>query len=293
MKRLALIMIAVLAFSCSEGSKKDTNISEEIKNEEPQFRPPSDFFSKEKAQVLMVGTFHLAYPGMDEHKTDEEDQIDILKEPKKSELTELIEYIKQFKPTKIAIEAHSNWNADKKLIEYKEGMHHDKRDERYSIAMRLAKDLNIDTLYSVDANALSQDIYKRDSIFAMKLVEKVDWEAKDPVSDMQYDWYAYNDKITTTANLLDYFKYMNSPESHKYIYGAYLTGWFKDESNQGADHLSMWWYNRNLRIFRNILGITTSPEDRVLILIGNGHAGILRQLIEVSPEMDFVEFSSL
>lgn len=106
-------------------------------------------------------------------------------------------------------------------------------------------------------------------------------------------WMEYDDDITVSAPLLDYFKYMNSPVNHQYGYGLYLTSWFKDKSNQGADQLSMWWYNRNLRIFRNLTGITEGPEDRIMVLMGNGHAAVLRQLIEASPEYDFVEFDSL
>jgi hypothetical protein len=39
--------------------------------------------------------------------------------------------------------------------------------------------------------------------------------------------------------------------------------------------------------------MTEAPEDRILVIIGNGHAAILRQLIEMSPQYDFVELSNL
>jgi len=295
MKKIILSLFALVLFACAETNENVTSLTEKVSEEkkETQFRPPSDFFPKDKTQVLVVGTFHMNYPGLDSHKTTEDKKIDVLKEPKKSEITELVEYIKKFRPTKIAIEAGESWNATEKLREYKEGKHRDSRDETYQIAMRIANDLNLDTIYGINARSLSQDLWQQDSIVAKKMTENVDWERKDPVSDMQYKWYDYNDEITITSNLLDYFKYMNSPESHQYGYGAYLTGSFKDESNQGADHLSVWWYNRNLRIFRNMIGITEGPQDRIMVLMGNGHAAVLRQLIEASPEYDFVEFDSL
>ena len=40
-----------------------------------EMKPPSDFFLKEKAQVLVVGTFHLDYPGLDSHKTTDDQKI--------------------------------------------------------------------------------------------------------------------------------------------------------------------------------------------------------------------------
>ena len=86
---------------------------------------------------------------------------------------------------------------------------------------------------------------------------------------------------------------MNSREGHNTNFGLYLTGSFATGDGQGADHFSMWWYNRNARIFANIVNITESPEDRILVIFGNGHAAILRQFFEASPQYDFIEFDSL
>ena len=294
MNKITLLLCSVLLFACAEQSSEETkNQPSKTIAKKIDFRPPSDFFPKKKTQVLVVGTFHMDYPGLDSHKTSESDKIDVLKEPKKSEVSQLVEYIKKFKPTKIAIEAGTSWKAVEKLKAYKDGEYRDQRDERYQIAMRIANDLKFDTLYNLDAHSLSQDMYRNDSIAYNSYTGAIDWEREDASSTAMYDWFDYNDIITKEAPLLDYFKYMNSPESHAYGYGIYLTGGFKTENNQGADHLSMWWYNRNLRIFRKLTGITDGPEDRIMILMGNGHAAVLRQLIKVSPEYDFIEFDSL
>jgi hypothetical protein len=39
--------------------------------------------------------------------------------------------------------------------------------------------------------------------------------------------------------------------------------------------------------------ITNGPKDRILVIFGNGHAAVLRQLIECSPEYEFIEFDGL
>jgi hypothetical protein len=44
------------------------------------------------------------------------------------------------------------------------------------------------------------------------------------------------------------------------------------------------WYNRNLRIFRNLQRITRGPDERLLLIIGSGHLPILRFVAEHSPE---------
>lgn len=256
-------------------------------------KPASSHFPKERAKVLLVGTFHFGYPNLDAHKTTDGNKIDVLAEPKKSEVTELVGYIKKFKPTKIAIEATPDWKAAEKLSRYKKGELRDKRDERFQLGMRIANEMNLDTIYSLDASNFSQDLEKLDSVYAEKMFKDFDFKSDDPYNALFTQWYNYEESLPQKTNLLRYFKHFNSRESHRLGYGAYLTGDFKLDDTRGADILSIWWYNRNLRIFRKLQQITQSPKDRILVIFGNGHAAILRQLLECSPEYEFVEFDSL
>ncbi|WP_025664071.1 DUF5694 domain-containing protein [Aquimarina megaterium] len=281
MKHLTILFLVISILSCSSENK--TRI----------IKKASEYYPKEKAKVLMVGTFHFNYPGLDVVKVTPENQIDVLKEPKKSEVNELVNYIKKFKPNKIAIEATPKWNATRKLKKYKGGEYRDQRDERFQIGMRIANELKLDTLYAIDANSMSDDIEKLDSIYTKKLYKDFDFQNDDPYRKMTLNWYKGEDEIIPKTNLLDYFKHLNSRESHLYGYGAYLVGDFKLDNERGADILSFWWYNRNVRIFRKLQKITENNEDRILVLIGNGHAAVLRHLLESSPEYDFVEFDSL
>lgn len=277
-----LSILSILIFSCATNEK-----------DEKLIKPMSDFFPKEKTKVLVVGTFHMDYPGLDAYKTAEEDKIDVLKEPKRSEVTQLVEYIKKFKPNKIAIEAYDSWNATEKLKQYKNGEHRDKRDERFQLAIRIANELELDTLYAIDSGSMADDLEKIDSSYAKTLFKDFDFQSEDPFEKYYKDWFEQEDKIIPKVNLLDYFSHINSKESHQYGYGVYLVGDFKLDHLRGADIISSWWYNRNLRIFRKLQKITQSPNDRILVIFGNGHASILRQLLEASPEYEFVEFDSL
>lgn len=281
-------MLVSLFMTCKNN---DTHSQE--KNPKTSLKPASEFYSKNRAQVLVVGTFHFNYPGLDEIKTKETDKIDVLKEPKKSEITELVEYIKKFKPTKIAIEAHSGYGWNDKFKEYKKGEHRNKRGERYQLAMRIATDFDIDTLYTVDARSLSSDLHKQDSTFYQSLTNKIDWDLEDPYWNIAEKYFDYREKQMKHTNVLEIFKSMNSREGHNTNFGLYLTGSFASGDGQGADYFTMWWYNRNARIFANIVNITESPEDRILVIFGNGHAALLRQFFEASPQYDFIEFDSL
>lgn len=293
MKSLLFLGSLVLLFSCSEKHSSEKKIEKFEDEDSTQIKSVSSFFPKEKTKVLVVGTFHFDYPGLDDHKTKDENKIDVLLEPKKTQVTELVNYIKTFNPNKIALEANKGWNATEKLRAYKSGGLRDKRDERYQLGMRIASELNLDTLYEVNAYSLLDDFQKSDSLMVNKMIGDVNWEIEDPYWPYVERWFEYDDQLVSKVHLIDYMKQLNAEEAHQYGYGIYLLGSFKSENNQGADNLSIWWYNRNLRIFRNIQGITAGPEDRILVIMGNGHAAILRQLFESSPEYEFVEFDSL
>jgi len=259
-------------------------------------KKPAEYFPTPKTKVLVVGSFHFDYPNLDAHKTEKGDQVDVLSPKTSKEVTELINYIKKFKPTKIAIEAWPNWNANQKLKEYKEGKHTNQRDERYQIAMRIAKELALNELYSIDVSSVLDDLQERfgkaDSLYFKNLSTDYDFLSNDAISK-QYNDFFKNSEPKNFKSLLELFKYMNSKEYHKYEYGAYLTGDFKLREHDGADMLALYWYNRNLRMFRNIQNIPHNSEDRILVIAGNGHASVLRQLFTSSPEFDYTEFDSL
>ncbi len=259
-------------------------------------KKPSEYFPDPKTKVLVVGSFHFDYPNQDAHKTKKSDQVDVLEPKTAAEVTELINYIKKFKPTKIAIEAWPDWKANEKLKEYKDGKYRDQRDERYQLAMRIATELKINELYSIDANSVLDDFTekfgKKDSSYFKNMLKDYDFLSDDRISK-QYNTFIKNTERKNFKSLLDMFKYMNSKEYHQYEYGAYLTGDFKLREHDGADLLALYWYNRNLRMFRKIQDIPKNAEDRILVIAGNGHATVLRQLFTSSPEYEYVEFSNL
>jgi hypothetical protein len=253
------------------------------------------FFSKDKAQILAVGCFHFVYPGLDEHQINASDKVNVLSEQRQKEMTELVEYIKRFNPNKIAIESTGKWQATKKLNLYKsDKINKELRNEQYQIAIRLAAELKLDTIYSIDATNLLVDLGAINPVFVDELTKGSDSFFADSILLEQFkNWRKYSDELAKKSTLLEYFKYLNSKEYHQFDYGNYLIGFFKLENQRGADILSIWWYNRNLRIFSKIQDLTESENDRIFVLMGNGHAAVLRQLLESSVEYDYIEFNSL
>ena len=250
-------------------------------------------------KVLLVGTFHFGYPNLDAHKVSKEDQIDILSETKQVELLELVGYLARFRPTKVVVEAGRNTGYLLRRYDRWQNEGEPLRPQEIDqIAFRLMRQFALDTLYGCDAAGVDYDMANTaDSIAFRKYLDGVfegyDWISDDATSLRYKKMYDEDNKLSVRMKLLDYFKLSNSEQAIRRAYGAYLCGDFKLGDFNGADALALYWYSRNLRIFRNIQRIEAKPDDRILVLFGSGHIGILHQLFECSPEYELVKFTAL
>lgn len=264
---------------------------------------PDAILQKEDSipQVLLVGSSHFAYYGADAHVTEEENQVNYLSPERQKEMRELVQYIAQFKPTKIAVELNSNSSYHQKFVDQFKAYANEnaelKVNEINQIAFRLMKQFQLDSLYGVNAYGVVRDLSKvGDTVVLDPILDSIykDWDFRndEEVSQRYNEWYEVEDQLALDHTILDYFKHMNAEKIIDRGWGAYLVGDFKNGSYEGADALAMHWYSRNLRIFRNIQNIT-EPNDRVLVLFGAGHMTILKYLFQCSPEFDLVRFGSL
>ena len=236
--------------------------------------------------VLLLGTFHFNYPGLDAHVTDKSDQVNVLDAQRQRELDELLEVILRFKPTKLCVETQGAWLWHE-YQEHKAGKPLG-RNEYYQLGFNIMDRAGLDTLYAVDARPLVMDLrYGNDSTrhipWIDPLYEGWGWGGDDPISQLYDSLYDAQDAFEASHTLLESFLAMNDPHTLDRDFGAYLNGGFMLREHDGADILSIHWYNRNLRIFRNIKRITTSSDDRILVIFGAGHMGILRHLFDCDP----------
>ena len=252
---------------------------------------------REVPKVLLVGTFHFGYPGLDSHVTKDKWKIDILSESKQKELKNLLDYIALFKPTKIMIESGSNTGY---LIErhkaWKAGKEKLRKSEDDQIGIRLMDRFGLDTLYGVDAQGLAYELsHSADSLKYQGLFDRI-WAESDngtnPIEKNYWKWYEKDDLLTYELPLLDYFHYQNSDKVIERMHGHYI---MSDDSTDydEMDGLILNWYSRHLRIFKNITMVDTNADDRILILFGAGHMGILKQQFEASPEYELIKFADL
>lgn len=262
---------------------------------------PDEFLSGKEKQpkILLVGSWHFNYPGLDAHVTEEKNRINIYSPKRQQELAELLDYIARFKPTKIMVE--SGANTGYLLYNYREwkaGRENLSASERSQIGLRLMERLQLDTLYGVDDWPLLVQLHY-DSVlggipYLRDIYERHYFGGKDSIQQRYAAFYDYEEKYEAGHTLLEGFRYLNSDKVLNRYFGAYITGGqFISDEKEGPDALSMFWINRNLRIFRNIQKIKTNGNDRILVIFGAGHVAILKWLFECSPGYELVKFGDL
>ncbi|MGO1585016.1 MAG: hypothetical protein ACTHXJ_03475, partial [Mesonia sp.] len=112
------------------------------------FKDPDTFLLKREQapKVLLVGSFHFNYPGLDAHKASEKEKINIYSKKRRRELQELLDYLSKFKPTKIVVESGKNTGYLRKNYErYQNGTEELYASETSQIGMRLVDRFDLDT----------------------------------------------------------------------------------------------------------------------------------------------------
>ncbi len=101
--------------------------------------------------------------------------------------------------------------------------------------------------------------------------------------------------LKTRTTLRDHFLPINREVVLLREHGHYLVGTLA--VGDGIDHpgadAKTAWYNRNLRIFSNLLWLVERPGERVFVLIGAGHVPILRHAARASPAIELVEVGEI
>ena len=242
-----------------------------------------------KTPIMTLGVFHFNYPNLDAVKTEEKDQISVLDEPYKSEIMRICEAILDFRPTIIAIEQTPQYQhrIDSLFDRYSTGNWELGRSEVYQLGFRLGKNLGLEKLYCIDD--AGRNYSNLDSIFndSTRLNNLVSYYFSN--QDSVYRLPKTNTRITSVIDaLID----VNNPEQIEESLSGYLLHPFKYEESPGdftgVDFESGRWFNRNLRILRNIQRIPRGAEDRILLIIGSDHLNLLNLFFDISREFELV-----
>lgn len=235
-----------------------------------------------KAQVMILGVYHFHNPNQDYVKTAYDDH---LSDKRQQQIADVLAALAKFKPTKIALEAPPDAvNIQQDYANYLKGGYKLTANEREQLGFRLAQQLGhqqvylIDHLIGMDTNAVIAAAQQSNNKAFLTGFQKVIGEVQEIMKRQA--------AMTVRDNLLQW----NEPSLLARSRDFYLQMARVRSADKfvGADEVTRW-YQRNFRIFTNLSQLIRAPEDRVLVIFGNGHAPLLRELVQSSPDMKLVE----
>jgi hypothetical protein len=223
-----------------------------------------------KPEVLVLGVYHMANPGHDLFNM----QADDVRAPKRQqEIAKLIEVLKRFNPSKIAIESNIySQRSGKEYADYLAGKYTLTSNEIDQIGYRLAKELGHRKVYPVDVDA---DFPFQPVVNYAKASGRSK-ELDSMMAEIGAMVKAQNDYLTSHT-ILETLLYMNADDKVAQDVGFYYReAQFGEAGDWAGADLVAEWFRRNMRIYSNVTQLVHSPTDRILVIFGAGHLGWLQ-----------------
>jgi Family of unknown function (DUF5694) len=247
-----------------------------------------------KINVILLGSFHYGATS-DRNSTK---FPDLFSAKRQAELDSLVQQLAAARITKIFVEGEvrEQANMDKLLAKYLSGAALDTvtaRDEIVQIGFRAAKRLDLTTVRCVDVKQElpydAMDKFERESAQDTTLKSPpffdIPWPFADTTRTLRLSrtslpayYIGLNDTYRRQANLYDYLHY------------AMAYGRGKDYT--GVDFTTSW-YNRNLKIYANILRELQPTDSTILVLFGASHTNMLRQFFTDHPSFHVVDLAEV
>lgn len=244
-------------------------------------------------QAMILGTFHFNR-SLDGSDVVAKNHIDVMSSESQQQIEEIVaEIVADFKPTMIAVEWRPSFQSkiDSLYQEYRQGNWKLVKNEAFQIGFRVAKALNLPTIYCVDNRPPQPESMNEIDdwdMYAESLGQTEVFKEYDVDNKVFND---YMDEMLSVLNLRQYLQLVNSPEHLKRYKALSFTGLVNLGQNDtyiGAD-LTGNWYRRNTRIFTNVRSLSKSKSERALVIYGAGHKWALDEIFDGSPEFELVQ----
>lgn len=232
--------------------------------------------SSDQVEVLILGSAHF-------HQSDE---MDILEPRRQKDLDAILTELARFAPERIAVEFPRTEQTE---LDGEYGTYRNRgvtglsrlspRNEIVQIGFALGARLGHGAIYAVDVPmnlwhdsiALFDERYptSRDSLRSL-------WPLRHPPGP---------DREPVDGSLADRLRSLNTdlPPGNSEMYAGFLP-LVEEELYAGALKLRPW-YDRNLRIIQNLFRALDPADRRILLVIGAGHLRVLKQMLELTPQL--------
>jgi len=240
-----------------------------------------------KANVMVLGTFHMANPGHDIFNL----QVDDVLTPKRQkEIADTVAVLKKFQPTMIAIEA----GIDSKKVrqeyqDYLDGKYTLTRNEIDQLGFRLARELGHKQVYPIDVDG--DFPFDKVQEFAKKNGKEKELNAWMSAIPKLLEHESAILKQGTVSDLLLFINRKEQVRRDQELYMDYAQ--FAGGGEYPGPDLLAEWYRRNARIFANLRSIITSPDDRVLVIYGSGHLYWLQRNVLDSRDLELARLEDV
>ncbi len=242
-----------------------------------------------KKQILLVGTFHYANPGLDVAQLN---NFNIMSEKSQKELETMSDKIKKFGPDKIFVEWEFSKQSDLDKLYNKntDSLFKTNKNEITQLALRTAKKLNHKKLYGMNLYTS----FPYDSLMmAMEKANQKDLMEKNKLMTQNFE-KQHNERIRKSS-LQEMMLYYNTKQAENEN-----LQWYLEIANRAGNpddfsgpSLVSNWYKRNLYMYSLIQKLTESTDNKIMILVGAGHAAIIRGFIEHDPTFEIVDLATV
>ncbi|MEM7199566.1 MAG: DUF5694 domain-containing protein [Planctomycetota bacterium] len=245
----------------------------------PPTRPP--------VEIVILGTYHFANPGLDEHNIIVDDYF---AEKRQAELQQVVDHLVEFAPTTICVEARAGQQAtiDTRYAAFRDGelaltdLSYG-RSEVYQLGFRAAAALGHDRVVCVDAPGRWLGAAVREAAAEDGVAEYADHrEASSRRTAEEEKTFASQ---TVLENLIDLNRKASLRENHAFY--NEICPLIQGSDDVGAELVGEW-YKRNARIYGNIVRSVRESDERLLVIVGQGHVPILLQFFEAHTGFEVV-----
>jgi len=233
---------------------------------------------------MIVGVAHLV-ARRDVHNAVFQDSP--LSPARQKQIADVVSRLAAFHPTKVVVEAPMGDPGYAK--EYREFIAHHwslPANEVYQFGFRLAAASQNTTILTADTWGPS--LVESDAATAR--INSYLQANFNKVPDADFDAVLkHEDELERDGTYLDLLRYLNSDVAIRANASVYsvLAGMGHDVAQAGAEYTAQW-YTRNVYIYSNIVSLI-QPGDRVVVLFGQGHEYLLRELVRLNPNLDDVD----
>ena len=242
----------------------------------------------EDVQVMVLGVYHFANPGLDDHNVEVDS---VLTPARQAELENLAQALAVFHPTQVVVEAVAP-GPDYHIAEYEQfspAMLAEDPNEIVQIGYRVANKAGLEQVLGIDVQPTDgeEGYYPIDQVRSAAdrsgqsaILAELDEEVGG--------WAARFGESQSSRSIADLLLEINGPgfPAGQKFYDAMIPI-ISDDDLAGA-HLNARWYARNVSIYAKLMR-NAEPGDRILVIYGAGHNAWLRHFASTIEGHKYVD----